>query len=236
MPLRERRLASAAAVTTAVSSVDLEFLQAGGVGRVVPVSGREPDLTSRNVSAPTVLLSGNLGYRPTVAAARWFAAEVWPRVKERVPEARWVLAGARPPRAVRRLAALPGVEVHPDVPDLDPYLAAATVAVAPMPTGSGVPMKVLEAWAAGIPVVASAAAAEGLERAPEVGLELPGSSSEWVAALVRLLTDPTARSLLGARGRAVWERHYSPVRVRQAIRSAVEEAVSPNPGRPDPAH
>jgi glycosyltransferase involved in cell wall biosynthesis len=125
--------------------------------------------------------------------------------------------------------------VHPDVPDLDPYLAAATVAVAPMPTGSGVPMKVLEAWAAGIPVVANPAAAEGLERTPEVGLELAGSSSEWVAALVRLLTEPAAASLLGARGRAVWERHYSPVRVRQAIRSAVAEAVSPNPGRPVPA-
>jgi len=107
-----------------------------------------------------------------------------------VPEARWVLAGARPPRAVRRLAALPGVEVHPDVPDLDPYLAAATVAVAPMPTGSGVPMKVLEAWAAGIPVVPARRrprASSGARGRSGAGRELERVA---VAALVRLLTEP----------------------------------------------
>lgn len=232
---RERRLASVAAVTTAVSSVDLDFLAPVGAGRVVPVSGREWASTSQRRDPPTVLLSGNLGYRPTVAAARWFASAVWPQVRARVPRARWVLAGARPSSAVRRLARVPGVEVHADVPDLGPYLAAATVAVAPMPTGSGVPMKVLEAWAAGVPVVASPAAAEGLERDPELGLELAESPAEWVAALVRLLTEPATSSVLAGRGRAVWERHYSPVRVRLAIRAAVAEALNPDPGRRDRA-
>jgi hypothetical protein len=221
---RERWLAGAAAVTTAVSAVDLDALAPAGVGRVVPVSGRESTTPPQRSGPPTVLLSGNLGYRPTVAAARWFAAEVWPDVGRRVPGARWVLAGARPPAVVRRLGGITGVEVHPDVPDLGPYLAAATVAVAPMPTGSGVPMKVLEAWAAGVPVVASPEAAAGHERDPAPGPELASSPAEWVDVLVRLLTDPAAAAVVGGRGRAVWERHYSPVRVRQAIRSAVAEA------------
>jgi len=85
---RERSLARVAAVTTAVSTVDLEAVAPSGTGRVVPVSGREWELSDRRPDPPTVLLSGNLGYRPTVAAARWFAAEVWPQVRERVPGAR----------------------------------------------------------------------------------------------------------------------------------------------------
>jgi len=223
---REAWLVERAGVVTAVARRDLEALAAGSKGRLVPVAAAGP--TARPVppaGAPTVLLSGNLGYRPTVLAARRFASEVWPELKARVPEARWLLAGARPARAVRALAALPGVEVHGDLPDLGPSLAAATVAVAPMATGSGVPMKVLEAWAAGRPVVAHPWAAAGLEHDPAPGVTEAATPGEWVEVLARLLRDPAASAELAARGRAVWARHYAPGPVRAAIRAAVEAAL-----------
>ena len=224
---REAWLVDRSRVVTAVARRDLEALGAGPRGRMVPVAAAAPSRPSAPPAGPpTVLLSGNLGYRPTVLAACRFASEVWPALKARVPDARWLLAGARPARAVRALAALPGVEVRGDVPDLGPSLAAATVAVAPMATGSGVPMKVLEAWAAGRPAVAHPWAAAGLEHDPAPGVAEAITPAEWVETLTRLLRDPAAAAELAARGHAVWVRHYRPETVRAAIRAAVEAALA----------
>jgi glycosyltransferase involved in cell wall biosynthesis len=217
---RERELAARAALSVAVSARDLDELAARG-GCVVPVSGRIVTARAGAPAQPTVLLSGNLGYRPTVRAALWFAAEVWPRIASSMPQARWVLAGARPAPAVRRLGRLPGVEVHADVDDLGRYLVAATVAIAPMAGGSGVPMKVLEAWAAGLPVVAHPWTAAGLDAAGRDGLAVADGADEWHRELTRLLTDPSAAARLGGRGRELWRRRYHPERVDEALRAAL---------------
>lgn len=221
---RERELAGRAALSIAVSARDLDELSARG-GRVVPVSGRIVAAEAGAPAQPTLLLSGNLGYRPTVRAALWFAAEVWPRVASTLPQVRWVLAGARPAAAVRRLGRLPGVEVHADVDDLGPYLAAATVAIAPMASGSGVPMKVLEAWAAGLPVVAHPWTAAGLSADARDALAVADGADEWYRALTRLLTDPAAAAGLAERGRALWRRDYHPERVDEALRAALAAAT-----------
>jgi glycosyltransferase involved in cell wall biosynthesis len=220
---RERELAGRAALSIAVSARDLDELGARD-GRVVPVSGRIVAAEAGAREEPTVLLSGNLGYRPTVRAALWFAAEVWPRVASSVPQARWVLAGARPAAAVRRLGLLPGVQVHADVDDLGPYLGSATVAIAPMAGGSGVPMKVLEAWAAGLPVVAHPWTAAGLPADARDALAVADGADEWRRAVIRLLTDPVAAAGLGERGRELWRRSYHPERVEAALRAALAAA------------
>ncbi len=223
---RERALVTRARFTVAVSERDLTALAVpAGRGRVIPVAGR---LTVRSESTPrkpVVLLSGNLGYRPTVLGAEWFAREVWPSLKQRIPEAQWVLAGARPARAVRRLAGLPGVEVNADVPDLEPYLQSARVAIAPMSSGSGVPMKVLEALAAGVAVVAHPWAAEGLADQDGEAVAAPADAAGWVDALERLLTDSEAARNLGERGHQLWQRVYHPERVEEQIRKVVAEAA-----------
>jgi len=217
----EMAMARRADLTAAVAPRDLEALAPpDGKGRVVPVAAAPRPATALG-PAQTVLLSGNLGYRPTVEGARWFAREVWPRVLEQRPAARWVLAGARPPASVRRLADLPGVEVHPDVPDLTPYLAAARVAVAPMSSGSGVPMKVLEAWSSGIPVVAHPWAAAGL-MGGEGSVVVARDATGWVEALDTLLGDVEEAERLGGRGLEAWRRHYRPEAVKAAILEAVK--------------
>jgi len=223
---RERWLASRSRLSVAVSRRDLEALGAPpGRARLVPVSAKERPDAGRPPSVPTVLLSGNLGYRPSVIAARSFARQVWPELRRRVPGARWVLAGARPARAVRALDRLAGVTVAADVADLGPFLADATVAIAPMATGSGVPMKVLEAWSARLPVIAHPWAAAGLEAEAGRDLLTASTAAEWVGQLERLLTEPAARAELAAAGHRAWESTYSPERVGEAIRSAVSEAV-----------
>ncbi|HSN56674.1 MAG TPA: glycosyltransferase [Candidatus Sulfomarinibacteraceae bacterium] len=221
---RETELVRRAALTVAVTRRDLDALGAGDRGRVVPVAaGALTDPARSSGGAPLVLLSGNLGYRPTVRAALWFADRVWPELRVRVPDVRWLLAGARPAPAVRRLASRPGVEVEGDVGDLADRLRRATVAVAPMDSGSGVALKILEAMAAGVPVVADPWSAAGLEEASAVAVA--DDPEHWVATLAGLLSDSTAARRLGEQGHASWQRHYAPEVVRRQLRDAVEAAA-----------
>jgi len=223
---RERMLVTRARTSVTVSDRDLAVLGVPeGQGRVIPVAGRPAMGSESPRTEPVVLLSGNLGYRPTVQGAEWFAREVWPCIHQRIPEARWILAGARPARAVWRLAELPGVEVHADVPDLGPFLQSARVAVAPMSSGSGVPMKVLEALAAGVPAVAHPWAAEGLSGEGGRAVAAPANAAEWVEELERLLTDSEAAGDLGERGHALWQQVYHPERIAEQIRQVVAEAA-----------
>ncbi len=221
-----RQIAAAAALTVAVSERDLAALAVPpGRGRVVPVAGREVAGTDVPAGEPVVLLSGNLGYRPTVEAAIRFAREVWPGIRRRVPDARWILAGARPVAAIRRLSSLDGVEVHGDVPDLGHYLRSARVAVAPMNSGSGVPMKVLEAMAAGLPAVVHPWAAGGLVGGSADAVAVAEDADEWIEVVSGLLGDLEAARDLGRRGHDLWRRFYRPDRVAEQIREVVVEAA-----------
>jgi glycosyltransferase involved in cell wall biosynthesis len=221
---RESELVRRAVVTTAVSSRDLEALGAGPRGRVVTVAGGvENGGQPAEPRKPVVLLSGNLGYAPTVRAARWFADRVWPGVRAKVPGATWILAGARPAPDVKRLAARPGVEIHGDVDDLAPFLAQAAVGIAPMASGSGVPIKILEAMAAGVPVVADPWSAAGLVDPRAVATA--GGEAEWIETIRGLLTDHRAAGALAARALQVWQTSYHPDVVKSQIREAVEAAM-----------
>jgi glycosyltransferase involved in cell wall biosynthesis len=222
---RETQLVDLASVATAVSRRDLEALDAGAKGRVVPVAASAPiRLDDPPSGPPTVILSGNLGYRPTVRAAVWFAVSVWPQIRRRVPSARWVLAGARPAPEIRRLAMRPGIEVHGDVDDLASFLQRARVAIAPMSSGSGVPLKILEALAAGVPVVADPWSAAGLEDATAVAVA--DGRAEWIETVSALLEDPARARQQSSRAYGSWRAHYQPDAVALAIRRAVDAATS----------
>ncbi|MGH2449337.1 MAG: glycosyltransferase, partial [Chloroflexota bacterium] len=136
-----------------------------------------------------------------VDAARWFCREVWPAVLNQVPDARFWLAGARPSREVRLLERLPGVEVFGSVPDVRPYLSAASVAVVPIRSGSGTRLKVLEAMAAGKAVVSTDMGVEGLE--VDGAVRRANGAPEMEQAVIELLRDRTARRALAARAAEV---------------------------------
>jgi len=224
---RERQLAANADLVSAVSRRDLDFL---GIppekGRVIPVSGRVRPIPDEKKESPALLLSGNLGYRPTVEGALFFARRVWPRVKAKYPASTWVLAGARPPTAIRRLGAIEGVEVVADPEDLAPFFARANLAVAPMASGSGVPMKILEAWAAGLPVVAHPWAAGGLEGGGSGALLKAEGAVDWVDCVSRVVEDTELRDSLRERGREIWRSFYHPDAVAASIREAVSALAS----------
>ena len=148
----------------------------------------------------TVVMTGNLGYFPNQEGASWFLREVWPQLRSARSEVRLLLAGTRPTGALVRLAARHDVGLRASPRRLVAALEIADVAVAPIFSGAGIPVKVLEAWAHRVPVVASRWAADGAGASDGVDVLCAGSPSEWVSAILRLLDDRTLQQDLSRAG------------------------------------
>jgi glycosyltransferase involved in cell wall biosynthesis len=160
-------------------------------------------------SAPTLVFSGTLDFRPNVDAVTWFVREVLPRVRAREPDARLLVVGKRPAPALRRLADEGALLLTGEVSDVRPYLAGAAVYVVPMRIGGGVRLKLLEALALELPVVSTSMGAEGLAglRAGEHCL-MADDATGFAEATLRLLGDPALGRRLGAAGRLLACQRY----------------------------
>lgn len=162
-----------------------------------------------------ILFTGNLGYFANVEAVVWFHREVLPLIRARRPGVKWRLVGARPHRSLLSLARNdPDIEVRADVERMHPYLARASVAVAPIRTGSGQSLKVLEAMAAGAPLVATPFAVRELAVEPGRHLLLAGEPGAFADQVLSLLEDPLRAQTLAASARTLVESQYT---WRQAV-------------------
>ncbi len=147
---------------------------------------------------PAVTFLGNLSHPPNTDAALWLLRRIAPRIWKRRPETRIVIAGACPPPAVRA-AAGPRVVVTGWMEDVRPTLWDATVVMLPMRLGTGIKNKLLEAWAAGAPVVATGRACQGTPAADGEDLLVADSAAALAAAAVRVIAEePLRRRLAGA--------------------------------------
>jgi len=166
---------------------------------------------------PLAVFTGQMDYRPNIDAVRWFVTDILPQVRERHPQARFAIVGRAPTDAVRALGALPGVVVTGEVPDVRPWLAAADAVVAPLLLARGVQNKLLEAMAMARPVVASPAAATGIDAADGEHLIVADGAEAMADALGRLFDDPARAARMGdaARGRMIecygWEARLAPL-------------------------
>jgi sugar transferase (PEP-CTERM/EpsH1 system associated) len=149
-----------------------------------------------------VALVGAMDYRPNVDAAKWFLDNVWPAVRAARPQARFSIVGARPAAELKARAGRDGVLVAGRVADVRPYLRAAKAVIAPLMIARGVQNKVLEAMAAGRPVVATSAANAGVDAAPGREILIADEPGAFAAAVIRLLERPEAGSAIGAAARA----------------------------------
>ena len=156
-----------------------------------------------------IVFTGRMGYFPNAEAAFYFATQVFPLIRRPVQDARFLIVGADPPQRIRQLAKLPGVEVTGYVPRVQDYLAQATVAVAPTQAGTGIQNKVLEAMAAGAPVVATPYALGGIEAVDGDHLLVAEDAEGLAEQVVRLLRDSALRRHLTRNARRLVEEKYT---------------------------
>ena len=156
-----------------------------------------------------VVFSGNLEYHPNISAVRFFRERVWPELRERWPNLVWRLVGKNAAAVRRFTAGDPRIETTGAVEDAVAELARARVAVAPILAASGTRLKILEAWAAGVPVVSTSMGAEGLAARDGEHLLLADDARGFAAAVSRLLSSQDLRERMGRSGRLLLESDYT---------------------------
>jgi sugar transferase (PEP-CTERM/EpsH1 system associated) len=153
-----------------------------------------------------IVFTGQMDYRPNVEAVTWFAEAVLPQIRAAHPDAAFAIVGRNPTDAVTALAKQDGVRVTGEVADVRPWLDAAACVVAPLKIARGIQNKVLEAMAMARPVVASSAAAEGIDHD---GTILSGDTVADVANAVNgLLSDAHGAAAIGRKARERVQSRY----------------------------
>ncbi|MGA2184823.1 MAG: glycosyltransferase [Bryobacteraceae bacterium] len=190
-----REMAPAARIAVVPNGVDTQYF-----------ADAEVPAASRN----RIVFVGLMNYHSNIEAAIAFTREVWPRLRSRLPGCSLTLVGATPDPAVLALREVAGVEVTGTVPDVRPYYREALAAIVPLRTGGGTRLKILEAMAAGVPVVSTAFGAEGLDVAPGENILLadPMDPDAWVRQLAGLAESESWRRQLTASARQLVRERY----------------------------
>ncbi len=213
------------ALTLALTTEDASRLQelAHGSGEVRVVRAPFPGLPAAAVpplpGEPPVVVLGSRGWLPNEDATDWFLAEVWPAVAAGLPGARLHLFGAGPGRGLPE-----SIAVRPAPRDSDEAFAPGSILAVPLRIASGVRMKVLEAWARGVPVVGTPEALAGLEAVDGREALVARDAAGFARAIGRLQGEPELVVRLVEEGRrALLERH-DPGRVAADLLAAYEAA------------
>jgi glycosyltransferase involved in cell wall biosynthesis len=154
-----------------------------------------------------ILFVGSMDYHANIDAVSWFARSIWREISRKRPHLKFVIVGRNPPLAVRELAS-DRVIVTGTVEDVRPFYASAAAAIVPLRVGSGTRLKILEAMAAGVPVISTNLGAEGLEATHNVHLLLADSGRDMISAIDQILDSVQASARLVIAARDLVVRRY----------------------------
>lgn len=227
-----------AAATVALTARDASRLGelAGAAPRVhhvpAPFPARLPAADAL-AGSPAVVLLGGRGWRPTREGARWLVERAWPRVRAELPGAVLHVFGLPGPSA-------PGLVAHPEPAESGDAFARGAALVVPLRVASGVRMKILEAWARGLPVVATPQAAQGLDAVDGRDLLVAGEAAGLARALRRVHEEPGLADRLVAAGHERLAAGHDPATVAarlaqvyaSTVRAVTPAAASPCDGGP----
>ena len=155
-----------------------------------------------------IVFVGSMDYHANIEGVIDFATNVWPGLRRKHPELVFTVVGRDPAPAVRDLAKLPGVIVTGSVEDVRPYYREALLAVVPLNIGGGSRLKILEAMAAGVPVVSTLRGAEGLMVTDRENILLVDSTDDLAVAITQMVEHHALRQRIVSGGRALVTEHY----------------------------
>jgi glycosyltransferase involved in cell wall biosynthesis len=158
---------------------------------------------------PTILHLGTMFWPPNIHGVLWFAREVLPLIHQRIPDAQFVVVGKDPPPEVQALQSDSRIQVTGYVVDLAPYLAQTDAFVVPLHAGSGMRVKILDAWVRGLPIVSTRIGAEGIQYREGENILIAADAQAFSQACTKLLTDSALNHSLRTSGRTWVESHYS---------------------------
>jgi glycosyltransferase involved in cell wall biosynthesis len=157
---------------------------------------------------------------------RYLAEKVWPRVRREIPDAKLhVVGGGLPAREQEALSGIPGVRLTGFVEDLESEYKSASVFAAPILAGGGIIVKILDAMAAGVPVVTTSFGNEVIRAESGKDILVADSPEGFSRALVTLLKDPELRNALAERGQRHLAANFSEESLIQTMDAAYQELI-----------
>jgi glycosyltransferase involved in cell wall biosynthesis len=154
-----------------------------------------------------LVLAAAWSWEHNVKGLDWFVSEVLPRVRKELPDVQLVLPGKHLPERYRT-GSVSGVTAPGYVPKMQPYYHSAALFVCPLFVGSGVRIKIMEAMAAGLPVVATRVGAEGVTATEQDGLIISDDPAVQAQKILECLQDPERRERLSANARMFTQKHH----------------------------
>jgi len=190
----QKNIARSPMITTFPITVDTTQLQ--------PIE-RQPD--SNNI-----ITLGTLHYPPNADGIRWFIREVFPSVRKHIPNVTLTIVGKNPPQDLVQLASSESqsITVTGYVPELKPYMEEAAGMVVPVRVGSGMRVRILEAFAQAMPVVTTTKGLEGIDARIGEDVLVEDTPSRFASAVVNLLDDKTLQAQLAINGRRIAQERY----------------------------
>jgi glycosyltransferase involved in cell wall biosynthesis len=176
---------------------------------VAPCGVPLPPLTAEEPDANSVGFIGALDYQPNQQAVQWIFDELWPRVLARAPHAKLLVSGSNPPPSLRDRVIT--------APDAQAFMRSRSVMIAPLLSGGGMRIKVLEAMALGKAIVATTRGAGGIDFTPGRELLIADDADAFADAIASLLNDPAKREHLGDAARAQVAAKYDPDEIGRGV-------------------
>jgi len=232
----EKRLARQFDLCTTITRAEWETLESYRTGVATDWFPNGVDSayfapTGERHDPDTICFVGRMDYYPNQECMFDFCANVLPLIRARRSETKLLVVGADPSRAVKKLGDLPGVTVTGSVADVRPYLARSALMVAPLNIARGTQNKILEAMAAGVPVVASRMAAGGVDAVANEHFLVATTPEEYAQAVLRILGHPAQRQRLGAAGRERILSHHAWDRSMQRLDGIIDRCLGTCRGR-----
>lgn len=228
----ERRVWREAHATTAVSGRDAHVMRSY-LSHDVAVVPNGVDLSVFGFRPPSdtprkrALFVGNFRWLPNRQAAAELVNKIWPKVTARISDAQLTVVGRHMPQELKRLCRKTvSVSVREDVEDIVSAYHDADVLIAPHAIAGGTKYKMLEAMAAGTPVVTTPQGMEGISAEPDLEYLAARTPSDFAAQTIKLWQDPLLRRELAIRGRSLIEREYTWDRIAGRLNGVWQNAAS----------
>ncbi len=215
----ELRLIRKADVTLVVSTVEQQLLsELAPESRVMILSTIHEPLAGGRAFAERegLVFIGSFRHPPNTDAVLWYATEVLPRIRERLPGVKTYVIGSDPPPTIKSLAA-EDLVITGFVPDVTPYFTGCRISVSPLRYGAGVKGKVNLAMSHGLPVVATTPSVEGMHLTPEVDVLVADDPEDFADAVALAYGDKALWTRLAEGGRENIRTHFSPELARAAL-------------------
>jgi len=172
-----------------------------------------------------ILFVGSMDYHANIDGAINFARDIWPQVHARKAGLVFTIVGKDPDPQVRELAAIDGVEVTGTVTDVRPFYREAVASIVPLRVGGGSRLKILEAMAAGVPVISTGLGAEGLEVQDAENILIVDNASEFTTAIATVTENASVRQRLISAGRALVAERYDWSRLGNELFTIYERLI-----------